>query len=225
MTPASDVISPSATRTERRRARNHDALLAAARRLFATVGVEATTIAAITEAADLGFGTFYRYFADKEAILEAVLGAGRGEIRAVLIHADNEGPDAAAALTSFSARFARAVRRNHDVLALMWQVGLRAETAGGERVRPDRLPPSHSLPVMVGDAVSRIVERGVASGQFVAADARLASRFIASAHMYLLSPAAMQLAERRLVDALCEFELRALGSPDGAAALDGGGHR
>ena len=36
-------------------------------------GFEATTIAEIAEAADLGFGTFYRYFPDKEAVLEAVL--------------------------------------------------------------------------------------------------------------------------------------------------------
>ena len=34
-------------------------------------GFEATTIADIAEAADLGFGTFYRYFPDKEAVLEA----------------------------------------------------------------------------------------------------------------------------------------------------------
>jgi AcrR family transcriptional regulator len=65
----------SASRIERKRARNRGALIAAARSLFVQHGFEATTIAAIAESADLGFGTFYRYFPDKEAVLEAVLTA------------------------------------------------------------------------------------------------------------------------------------------------------
>ena len=67
--PVSPVISESVSRTARKRARNRAALIASARRLFAQVGFEATTIAAIAESADLGFGTFYRYFPDKVAIL------------------------------------------------------------------------------------------------------------------------------------------------------------
>ena len=83
--PASEVIDESVSRTERRRTRNRDALVAAARRLFAQDGFEATTIAGIAQAADLGFGTFYRYFADKEAALEAVLEDGRAGMDAVLL--------------------------------------------------------------------------------------------------------------------------------------------
>ena len=45
--------------------------MAAARRVTAQQGVEATTIAEIA-AADLGFGTFYHYFESNEAIVDAV---------------------------------------------------------------------------------------------------------------------------------------------------------
>src|SRR2546423_13554485 len=87
---ASDLTIESVSRVDRKRAKNRDALIDAARGLFARQGFEATTIAAIAEAADLGFGTFYRYFPDKDAILEAVLDAGRLEIQEGLTHPDHE---------------------------------------------------------------------------------------------------------------------------------------
>jgi hypothetical protein len=77
-------------------------------------------------------------------------------------------------------------------------------------VRLHELPPERSLPVMLADTIRRIIERGVVSGEFVSADAVLLSRFIATAHMYLLHPSAMEVAEQTLIDTLCEFELNAL---------------
>ena len=122
----SDLTIESVSRVDRKRAKNRDALIDAARGLFARQGFEATTIAAIAEAADLGFGTFYRYFPDKDAILEAVLDAGRLEIQEVLTHPDNEAAPAGEALRGLTARFAGAARRNQDMIILMWQVGVRA---------------------------------------------------------------------------------------------------
>lgn len=60
-------------RQERRKARTRAALLAGGRRLFADQGFEATTIAEITGAADLGVGSFYNHFASKEDLLSALL--------------------------------------------------------------------------------------------------------------------------------------------------------
>src|SRR5579883_2866610 len=60
-------------RIGRRRERMRAALIAAATRLFAEKGIEATTIAEIAEAADVGFGTFYNYFDSKDAVLDAVV--------------------------------------------------------------------------------------------------------------------------------------------------------
>jgi len=53
--------------------RTRTRLLEAARARFAQQGPEATTIQDITEAADLGKGTFYRHFADKNDVLSALV--------------------------------------------------------------------------------------------------------------------------------------------------------
>lgn len=67
---------PAASRRERRRAASRQRLLAAARRVFAREGLASATIAAITQEADLGFGTFYLYFTTKEDAYRAVVMEG-----------------------------------------------------------------------------------------------------------------------------------------------------
>lgn len=60
------------TRRERRKAQTRDRLVASARERFAEQGVEATRINEITEAADVGFGSFYNHFTGKDDIVAAV---------------------------------------------------------------------------------------------------------------------------------------------------------
>jgi AcrR family transcriptional regulator len=60
-------------RRGRRKAETRRRLVLAARAVFARQGVEATRINEITEEADVGFGSFYNYFENKAAIVEAVL--------------------------------------------------------------------------------------------------------------------------------------------------------
>jgi AcrR family transcriptional regulator len=61
-------------RHARRRARTRARLIEAARTTFAQQGIDATRINEITDAADVGFGSFYNYFDSKEAIVAAVAG-------------------------------------------------------------------------------------------------------------------------------------------------------
>ncbi len=68
-----DGVEQAVGRRERRKAETRARLLAAARELFAERGVDATRINEITEAADVGFGSFYNHFASKEAIADAVV--------------------------------------------------------------------------------------------------------------------------------------------------------
>jgi AcrR family transcriptional regulator len=70
---SSSALAPAAARRTRRSQATRQALLEAARRLFASQGVESTRINEITEEADVGFGSFYNHFASKEEIVEAVL--------------------------------------------------------------------------------------------------------------------------------------------------------
>lgn len=64
--------APSA-RTERKQARTRTHLLEAGYAVMSERGVDAATIAEITERADVGFGTFYNYFDSKEALAAEVL--------------------------------------------------------------------------------------------------------------------------------------------------------
>jgi AcrR family transcriptional regulator len=67
------VAAPApAGRTDRKRAQTRSRLVEAAAGVFADRGIEATTIADITEAADVGVGTFYNYFRTKEELTEVV---------------------------------------------------------------------------------------------------------------------------------------------------------
>ncbi|MCP4005916.1 MAG: helix-turn-helix transcriptional regulator [bacterium] len=60
-------------RADRRRLRTRTAVLTAARQVFASQGVGATTIQDITDLADVAKGSFYNHFDSKEACLEAVV--------------------------------------------------------------------------------------------------------------------------------------------------------
>ncbi len=57
------------SRRDRRRAETRERLYSAAVRLLSEVEFDAVTVEMITEAADVGKGTFFNYFSNKEAIL------------------------------------------------------------------------------------------------------------------------------------------------------------
>jgi AcrR family transcriptional regulator len=68
-------------RVSRKRARTRAELLAAARAVFATQGFHDASIAQITAQADVGVGTFYLHFRDKEEIFSTLLEEGFDEMR------------------------------------------------------------------------------------------------------------------------------------------------
>ncbi len=60
-------------RQARRKRETREKLLRAAQRVMAHKGIDATTIQEITDAADVGFGSFYNHFESKEAIVGAIM--------------------------------------------------------------------------------------------------------------------------------------------------------
>lgn len=73
----STLLDPDAApvgRGERRKQHTKRRLLDAAAEAYADLGVEGATISAITERADVGLGTFYLHFEDKDAIAISVSG-------------------------------------------------------------------------------------------------------------------------------------------------------
>ncbi|UUY01742.1 TetR/AcrR family transcriptional regulator [Svornostia abyssi] len=78
-------------------ARNREAILDAARGLFAAQGVEATDVRQIAAAAGVGMGTLYRRFPDKAGIVAALIDPHERALQdAVLTGAPSLGPGAAA---------------------------------------------------------------------------------------------------------------------------------
>ncbi|MFL5628109.1 MAG: TetR/AcrR family transcriptional regulator [Ktedonobacteraceae bacterium] len=71
----------SVHRVSRRKARTRADLLAAARRVFAARGYHEASIAEITQAADVGVGTFYLHFRDKDEIFTTLIEEGLRDIR------------------------------------------------------------------------------------------------------------------------------------------------
>ncbi len=70
---ASSPSPATGDRRSRRREATRRKLLDSGRALFASQGVDATRINEITELADVGFGSFYNHFADKEELVDAVM--------------------------------------------------------------------------------------------------------------------------------------------------------
>ena len=77
------IIEPIGKR-ERAKAANRQAILAAARRVFAALGYEVATVRDIIRGTDLASGTFYNYFRSKEEVFEALADDGARRFKPIL---------------------------------------------------------------------------------------------------------------------------------------------
>ena len=75
---------------------NREAIVAAAREVFADLGYGAATVRDIVRRTDLATGTFYNYFPDKEAVFRALLEKSARDVREVVRAARRSAPDAEA---------------------------------------------------------------------------------------------------------------------------------
>jgi AcrR family transcriptional regulator len=71
-------------RHARRRVQTRQALLAAGERLFSRAGYQATTVAQVAREADVGVGTFYLHFRDKDELAETIVREGLLALRDAL---------------------------------------------------------------------------------------------------------------------------------------------
>ena len=74
-TARAPIAEPREPRGARRKRETREKLLRAAFHLIAERGLDGVAVNEMTEAADVGFGSFYNHFESKEAIHAAVLGA------------------------------------------------------------------------------------------------------------------------------------------------------
>lgn len=87
-------------RSERRQERTRNDLLAAGRALIAEHGVGGLRVLQITERADIALGSFYTYFSDKDALVEAIVSDSFREIAETVLTGGPDDEDPAVAVSA-----------------------------------------------------------------------------------------------------------------------------
>jgi AcrR family transcriptional regulator len=98
--------------------RTREGLLAAARTVFEQRGYTATRVADIARAAGVSHGTVYTWFADKEAVLRALVGDIVAEVFAALAIGD-EVPEPQQRMLEANRRYLAAYRRHGRMLEVV----------------------------------------------------------------------------------------------------------
>src|SRR5581483_3562134 len=106
-------------RASRRRARTRADLLKAARLVFAERGYHDASIADITERADVGVGTFYLHFRDKDEIFTTLVDEGFREMQAQIEETAHQSPQGHTLETVIRAIFQHAYTRR-DLFQIAW---------------------------------------------------------------------------------------------------------
>ncbi|QYN36952.1 TetR/AcrR family transcriptional regulator [Pseudonocardia sp. DSM 110487] len=187
----------TSSRLERRKAQTRGKLIAAARSMLAEGTAQQASIQEITDAADVGFGSFYNHFATKAELFEAAVTDVLEETGALLdgLGTDTEDP---------AVTFARSVRLAARLI----------------RARPEvaRILVAHGMPYMdspegLGPRALRDIMAGVEAGRFQVTNMKLALATIAGSllgtlHLALTDPA---FDNDDACDQLAEQLLRMLG--------------
>src|SRR5437773_891865 len=130
MTPASKRGAkrkppvPPSDRRQRRSAEIRERLFRAALNLFAKKGFAETTVEDITEAADVGKGTFFNYFPSKEHILLAFGEMQLGKLEAAIDAARRTNEPMPQFLRSFGVRMTQEPTRNPEIIRALLQAYL-----------------------------------------------------------------------------------------------------
>ena len=107
-------------RFERRRERTRRQLLAAATRVLAAKGFHDTKISDMAAAADVGVGTFYLHFPDKETLFDAVVDDTVVRLKATVDAARARATDARDEMLAANAAFFRFAQENREVFKIVF---------------------------------------------------------------------------------------------------------
>ena len=184
-------------------------ILRVAERLFREIGYRKTTVADIAKSLRMSPANVYRFFDSKGAINEAVaqrlIGELEEELQAIV---DRDAPaatrlaDFLASAHQMSAGRFTAERRMHEMVEVAM-----AESWG---VIHDHLGRVHEM-------LKRLVQDGVASGEFVVPDIEIAARCVQTSFVRFCHPALIvQCADEPgpQLEAMIAFILRGLGHRD-----------
>ena len=117
---AASATVAAANRFERRRERTRRQILSAATRVLAEKGLHRTKISDIAAAADVGVGTFYLHFPDKEALFDAVVEDTVARLKATVDAARAKGKDARDQMIAANVAFFRFAGENREVFRIVF---------------------------------------------------------------------------------------------------------
>jgi AcrR family transcriptional regulator len=129
------ALPPVATRRERRSAELRERLFRSALALFASKGYAETTVEDITEAADVGKGTFFNYFPSKEHILMAFGEMQLAKLESVISEAQKSGRPMPEVLRTLVMRMTEEPIRNPAIVRALLQANLASVPVRGEMLR------------------------------------------------------------------------------------------
>jgi AcrR family transcriptional regulator len=193
-----------ANRLDRRKARTRQALIDAAIGLIAEGRGDRASIQEITEAADVGFGSFYNHFDSKEQLFQTV-SEEVFERWGQLIDRASDGLADPAELFAVGARVSGRLGWTHpDIAGFLTGTGLEVL----------------DMPSGLAPRALRDIRAGQASGRFTVPDAEIALSALAGGLLGLLRMCQRhpERVTEATVDQLAEAELRLLGVPADEAA-------
>jgi len=133
--PSSPSSLAELSRRERRSAELRERLFRAALRLFASKGFAETTVEDITEAADVGKGTFFNYFPSKEHILMAFGEMQLARLESVVREAETSSRPMLEVLHGLLMRMTEEPIRNPAIVRALLQANLASVAVRGEMLR------------------------------------------------------------------------------------------
>ena len=114
--------APKQTRASRRRAQSFESLVQAALTVIGQRGLYETTVEHITEAADVGKGTFYAHFASKEDLVFHLVRHGFEELMTTSVTEAQDNGTPAGRLAALIQGQLQALGRRRDLFILLHQV-------------------------------------------------------------------------------------------------------
>jgi AcrR family transcriptional regulator len=120
MSITSTAATTAVNRFARRRERTRTELLAAATRVLAEKGLDQTKVSDIAAAADVGVGTFYLHFADKEALFDAVVDDTVRRLKATVDDARAKAREPRAKIVATNRAFFRFAHDNREVFKIVF---------------------------------------------------------------------------------------------------------
>ena len=150
-------MSETISLRKQKKFRARQQILSAAARQFEVHGFANTSIAGIMQAAQLGVGTFYNYFASKEEVLLTLAKNLREEVSKNIFAACDENQSSAELLELCCLCTAKLIDENRFMLPLF-------TSAGEFSDKPEQIP--QSLSPGFGELFEEIILRGQQRGEF-----------------------------------------------------------